>query len=117
MFSKRIARAACFMLAVTAVVLVIVSPGTAARHAAKATTLTIWTDQDRQAAVQKVGNAWGAARGVTINVVVKNFGDIRDQLNPVDAATAPDIVVAAHDWTGQLAANGLIEPLYPSKAV
>jgi arabinogalactan oligomer / maltooligosaccharide transport system substrate-binding protein len=117
MFSKRIARAACFMLAVSAVVLVIVSPGTAARHAAKATTLTIWTDQDRQAAVQRVGNAWGAARGVTINVVVKNFGDIRDQLTTVDAANAPDVVVAAHDWTGQLAANGLVEPLYPSKAV
>src|SRR5262249_33071890 len=117
MFSKRIARAASLMLAVAAVVLTVVSPVNAARHGVKATTLTIWTDQDRQAAVQKVANAWGAARGVTINVVVKNFGDIRDQLNTVDPANAPDVVVAAHDWTGQLAANGLIEPLYPSKAV
>jgi len=29
----------------------------------------------------------------------------------VAAADAPDVVMAAHDWTGQLAANGLVEPL------
>jgi maltose-binding protein MalE len=117
MISKRTWRAVSLMLAIASVVLVAVSPVSAAQRGVKATTLTIWTDQDRQAAVQKVANDWGAARGVTINVVVKNFGDIETQLGTVDAANAPDVVVAAHDWTGQLAANGLVEPLYPSKAV
>ena len=32
-------------------------------------------------------------------------------LGTVAAADAPDVVMAAHDWTGQLAANGLVEPL------
>src|ERR1051325_7972848 len=117
MLSKRSGRAGILLLAIAAVALLLVSPVSAAHRTAKATTLTIWTDQDRQAAVQKVANAWGASRGVTINVVVKNFGDIETQLGTVDAANAPDVVVAAHDWTGQLAANGLVEPLYPSKAV
>jgi maltose-binding protein MalE len=117
MMSKRTWRAVSLMLAIASAVLVVVSPVSAAQRGVKATTLTIWTDQDRQAAVQKVANEWGAARGVTINVVVKSFGDIETQLGTVDAANAPDVVVAAHDWTGQLAANGLVEPLYPSKAV
>jgi maltose-binding protein MalE len=35
----------------------------------------------------------------------------------VQAANAPDVVVAAHDWTGALAANGSVVPLFPSAAV
>ena len=27
------------------------------------------------------------------------------------------MILAAHDWTGQLAANGLVEPVYPSSAI
>ena len=87
-------------------------------HAAvKATpTLVIWTDADRKSAVTQVANQWGAARGVNISVVQKNFGDIRDALGTVAAADAPDVIVGAHDWTGKLAANGLVSPLYPKKA-
>ncbi len=56
--------------------------------------------------------------GVTVNVVViQNFTDMRDKLGTVDPATAPDIITAAHDWTGQLAANGLVEPIFLNPAV
>jgi maltose-binding protein MalE len=79
--------------------------------------IVIWTDSDRAAAVTKVANAWAASNGAPIQVVTKNFGDIRDNLGTVAAADAPDVITAAHDWTGQLAANGLVQPLYPSKAV
>jgi maltose-binding protein MalE len=82
----------------------------------KAGTVRIWTDHDRLAAVQKVAGAWANSHGVNVQVVEKNFGTIRDDLATVDAATAPDVIVGAHDWTGQLAANGLVLPLYPSKA-
>jgi maltose-binding protein MalE len=82
----------------------------------KAGTVRIWTDHDRLAAVQKVAGAWANSHGVNVQVVEKNFGNIRDDLATVDAATAPDVIVGAHDWTGQLAANGLVLPLYPSKA-
>jgi maltose-binding protein MalE len=89
-------------------------------HAARAAgpTLTIWTDQNRKAAVTDVANQWAAKNaGVTVNVVVQDFGGIRDKLGTVDASTAPDIIVGAHDWTGQLAANGLVEPIFLSAAV
>ena len=79
-------------------------------------TIVIWTDQDRAAAVTKVANDWAASSGATIKVVTKNFGDIRDNLGTVAAADAPDVITAAHDWTGQLAANGLVEPIFLSNA-
>jgi maltose-binding protein MalE len=80
-------------------------------------TVTIWADQDRKTAVTQLANTWAAARGVTVNVVVKDFGSIRDALGTVSAADAPDVVMAAHDWTGQLAANGLVEPIILGAAV
>jgi maltose-binding protein MalE len=83
----------------------------------KETTVVIWTDQDRQAAVTKLANEWAASKGVTAKVVVKDFGSIRDSLGTVNAADAPDVFNAAHDWTGQLAANGLVQPLFLSAAV
>ena len=72
----------------------------------------IWTDSDRAAAVTKVATDWAAPSGATIKVVTKNFGDIRDNLGTVAAADAPDVITAAHDWTGQLAANGLVQPIF-----
>lgn len=82
----------------------------------KETVVVIWTDQDRQAAVTKLANQWAASKGVTAKVVVKDFGSIRDNLGTVNAADAPDVFNAAHDWTGQLAANGLVEPLFLNAA-
>jgi arabinogalactan oligomer / maltooligosaccharide transport system substrate-binding protein len=83
----------------------------------KDTTVVIWTDQDRQAAMTKLANQWAASKGVTAKVVVKDFGSMRDNLGTVSAADAPDVFNAAHDWTGQLAANGLVQPLFLSTAV
>jgi arabinogalactan oligomer/maltooligosaccharide transport system substrate-binding protein len=80
-------------------------------------TIVIWTDANRAPAITKVANDWASSNGATIKVVSKDFGSIQTSLGTVAAADAPDVVVAAHDWTGQLAANGLVEPLYPSKAV
>ena len=88
-------------------------------HSARAAgpTLTIWVDQNRKDAVTQLANQWAAKNpGVTVNIVVKDFGSIRDNLGAVDASTAPDVILAAHDWTGQLAANGLVEPIYLSAA-
>jgi arabinogalactan oligomer/maltooligosaccharide transport system substrate-binding protein len=96
--------------------LAVVVFATVASASVKATTITIWTDKDRAAAVQKVASAWGASKGVTVNVVTKDFGSIRDNLKTVDVGAAPDVVVGAHDWTGELAANGLVLPLFPSAA-
>jgi maltose-binding protein MalE len=104
------------LLGVIAVVASIAAASAGASHKA-GPNIVIWTDSGRAAAVTKVANAWAASNGATIQVVTKNFGDIRDNLGTVAAADAPDVITAAHDWTGQLAANGLVQPIYPSKAI
>ncbi|HZQ16634.1 MAG TPA: extracellular solute-binding protein [Gaiellaceae bacterium] len=101
--------------AATAVAAVLASSAAASHKAGP--TIVIWTDANRAPAITKVANAWASSNGATISVVQKNFGDIETQLGTVASADAPDIVLAAHDWTGQLAANGLVVPLYPSAAV
>jgi len=93
-------------------------PATGAVRGTTATggTIRIWTDKDRRADIERIANVWGARRGVNVEVVEKNFGDIRDQLKTVAVGIAPDVIIGAHDWTGQLAADGLVVPLQPRKA-
>ena len=110
-FSWRIG--ALLVAAAALVALVGASIAPAASHKTSAGTMRIWTDGDRKAAITKVANAWSAKSGVSIQVVQKDFGDIRSQLGTVKPEDAPDVIVAAHDWTGQLAANGLVIPLVP----
>jgi arabinogalactan oligomer/maltooligosaccharide transport system substrate-binding protein len=117
--SKRISRVGSLLVAGIMGALLVVAPAApATRGETKvgATKIVVWSDQDRKAAVDKVVSAWGAARGVEVQVVVKGFGDIRDNLKTVQPENAPDVIVAAHDWTGSLAASGLVLPLFPSKA-
>ena len=103
------------LVGVIAAVAAVAATSAGASHKA-GPTIVIWTDQDRAAAVTKVANDWAGSSGATIKVVTKNFGDIRDNLGTVAAADAPDVITAAHDWTGQLAANGLVEPIFLSSA-
>ena len=91
---------------------------TPAAHAgAKAANLTIWVDNVQKPAITKVADSWGTRRGVNVNVQFHSFGNIRDDLKTVKAENAPDVIVGAHDWTGDLAANGLVLPLFPTKAI
>jgi arabinogalactan oligomer / maltooligosaccharide transport system substrate-binding protein len=78
--------------------------------------LTVWVDNVQKPAIDKITSAWGNRRGVDVNVVFHAFGNIRDDLKTVKAENAPDVIVAAHDWTGDLAANGLVLQLFPKKA-
>jgi arabinogalactan oligomer / maltooligosaccharide transport system substrate-binding protein len=109
-------RRTAVLFAVVAAALLAAVAGSVKAATAAGPTITIWTDQDRKTAVTQVADQWAQARGATANIVVKNFGDIRDNLGTVSAADAPDVIVGAHDWTGQLAANGLVQPLRPKAA-
>jgi arabinogalactan oligomer/maltooligosaccharide transport system substrate-binding protein len=80
-------------------------------------TVRIWTDRDREAAVRRVAQTWANRRGLQLDIVRKEFGDLRTDLRNVRLEDAPDVIVAAHDWTGELAANGLVVPLFPRRAV
>ena len=104
------------LLGVVAAIAAVAATSAIASHKA-GPTVVIWTDANRAPAVSKVANAWAAANGATVSVVTKDFGSIETALGTVAATDAPDVILAANDWTGQLAANGLVEPLYPSAAV
>jgi len=121
MVTKRITRALMGMLTVAGTAVLLVAPSATAAPASGSTvtntTIRIWSDRDRKPAVERVAAAWAASRGVTVEVVEKDFGKIRDDLKTVQAATAPDVIVGAHDWTGELAADGSVVPIIPRAAV
>ena len=104
------------LLGMVAAVAAVAATSAVASHKA-GPTIVIWTDANRAPAVTSVANTWASKNGATIKVVSKDFGSIKTNLGTVAAADAPDVVVAAHDWTGKLAADGSVVPLYPSKAV
>lgn len=75
-------------------------------------TLTIWVDETRQAAVEAAAADFEAENDVTVELVQKNFDDIRpDFLAQVPTGEGPDITVGAHDWLGGLTANGVVAPI------
>lgn len=116
MLRKHTWRIGALLLAAGALAaLVGASVAPAASHRQAATSVRIWVDADRLAAVKKVAQAWASSRGVQVDVVQRNT-NIRDDLKTVKAENAPDVIMAAHDWTGELAANGLVAPLFPKKS-
>jgi arabinogalactan oligomer/maltooligosaccharide transport system substrate-binding protein len=88
----------------------------AVRNASATPQLRIWVDNVQKPAVDRIADVWGRQRGVTVNTVVKDFGKIRDDLKTVRAEDAPDVIVGPNDWVGELAANGLVVPLSPSRS-
>jgi len=74
--------------------------------------LTIWVDDTRQAAVEAAAEAFEAETGTAVELVQKNFDDIRpDFLAQVPTGEGPDITVGAHDWLGEFTANGVVAPV------
>ncbi|NIR41124.1 MAG: extracellular solute-binding protein, partial [Actinobacteria bacterium] len=59
-----------------------------------------------------VAPAFTEATGVDVIVEIVDFGQIRDQVQVAGpAGEGPDIFIGAHDWIGELAANGVIAPI------
>lgn len=80
--------------------------------AADAGNITVWVDETRQAAVEAAAADYEAATGTTVEIVLKNFEDIRADFNAqVPTGEGPDITVGAHDWLGELTANGVVAPI------
>lgn len=74
--------------------------------------LVVWVDETRQAAVQAAADQFTAATGAPVEVVLKNFEDIRaDFTAQVPTGNGPDITVGAHDWLGEMTTNGVVSPI------
>ena len=102
-------------MAVTALLAIAVSAASSAPT--QQPKLVIWADADRVPAVTELANAWARSKGVTVQVVQKQSGPIRQEIATVATETAPDVIVGAHDWVGELSANGSILPILPSASV
>lgn len=75
-------------------------------------TLTIWVDDTREDAVRAAAETFEAETGATVELVQKNYDDIRpDFLAQVPTGEGPDITVGAHDWLGEFTANGVVAPI------
>ena len=103
---RSLAAAAVLAVAVSGV---IVAPS----HAANAAqTVTIWNGSDTAAkdGQTPIIAAWAKTQGITINVVYKK--DMRHEfIKAVPEGKGPDLMVGAHDWTGQLVASGTVAPI------
>ena len=77
-----------------------------------ATTLTVWADDMVAKSLTTVVKSYEKANNVKVNVVVKDFGKLRDLfITASGAGNAPDIMAGAHDWTGKLVASGSVAPI------
>ena len=75
-------------------------------------TLTVWVDTDRATALKDVAAEFTKKSGVKIDLVVKDFGKMEQDLTTqIPTGKGPDIAVGANDWTGQLVTDGVIQPI------
>ena len=114
MVSYRRLRVAAGVAVAGLVAVIAASAGTSATN--QNPKLVIWADSDRVPAVTQVANAWARSKDVTVQVVQKQSGPIRQEVSTVAVENAPDVIVGAHDWIGELSGNGSIIPLSPSAA-
>jgi arabinogalactan oligomer / maltooligosaccharide transport system substrate-binding protein len=100
-----------------AVVASMFAVGTPAKASSNA--ITIWADTGAKTVIQNLIQKWGADNGITITIVGKDFGKVRDILKTaVNNGNGPDILAAApHDWTGNLVNSGVLKPVSLSPAV
>lgn len=74
--------------------------------------LLIWADEVRAPIMADLGKQFEAEYGIPVRVQELGLGDIRSQLSVAGpAGEGPDIIVGAHDWLGELVANGVVEPI------
>lgn len=71
--------------------------------------LVVWADETRAPVLQAVADDFEAEFGVIVAVQQVDFGDIRQQIGIAGpAGEGPDVFVGAHDWLGELVANGTV---------
>ena len=84
----------------------------AAPAASDGTSLVIWADDLRAAALEDVAATFEEETGVPVNLQVVANENLREQFkDSVGAGAGPDIAVGAHDWLGELVQNNVVAPV------
>lgn len=72
--------------------------------------LVIWSDESRAKTLREASTSWASKNGVTLTVVIKDMGKVRDELiTAAPKGLGPDLIVGPHDWVGELAASGVLD--------
>jgi len=72
----------------------------------------VWADETRIDAFKTLGETFSAETGVALDVVQKPSADIKnDFIAQVPTGEGPDLIVTAHDATGDLVKNGVVSPV------
>jgi arabinogalactan oligomer / maltooligosaccharide transport system substrate-binding protein len=87
-----------------------------ASAAPKGGSLTIWADDKRTAALKPFAEQFGKDNGVEVKVEAISKDLQTNFVTASQADKAPDVVVGAHDWIGNLVQNGAIDPVQLSEA-
>ncbi len=76
---------------------------------AAVTPLVIWADDTRAEVLGPLTESFTADTGIPVDVQLVGFGDIRNNIQTAGpAGEGADIFVGAHDWIGELQANGVL---------
>src|SRR6056297_489854 len=74
--------------------------------------LVIWADDTRRPVIEPFTERFGEEQGITVAVQEVPFDLIRDNVSiQAPAGQGPDVFIGAHDWLGQLVADGVVAPL------
>ena len=74
--------------------------------------IVVWAEEKVAVALEPLVGAYEAAAGVDVEVVGYDFGAIRTDVQTAGpAGEGPDVFLGAHDWVGELAANGVLAPV------
>ncbi|MCW2641961.1 MAG: extracellular solute-binding protein family 1 [Dactylosporangium sp.] len=79
-------------------------------------TLVIWADDKRTAALKPFAEQFGKENGVTVQVQAVSKDLQTNFVTASQSGNAPDVVVGAHDWIGNLVQNAAIDPVQLSAA-
>jgi arabinogalactan oligomer/maltooligosaccharide transport system substrate-binding protein len=74
--------------------------------------IVVWADDMVAKSLEGVAAQFEADTGIAVEIVIKDFGSIRDEaITAIPTGEGPDILAGAHDWTGQLVSAGVVAPL------
>ena len=74
--------------------------------------LVVWADDKFGAVIEKVAGPFTDETGIPVEITVINYDDMREQITiQAPAGEGPDVFIGAHDWLGEMVANGIAAPL------
>ncbi len=74
--------------------------------------LVFWLDETRATALEPVVNQFADENGLNVKIVEVAGDQMRNAANQaIPTGEGPDIFAGAHDWVGELVANGVVAPI------